>query len=294
MSDIIIIKPNDFSLKDIELCRKNDINPNDKITKIGGVNVEVFEKIIEKYIIKCTIDNSDGIIDQINKYLELTQEKTGDTSTMCIDNGIIYQLCYAYQNNKNNQTNQINRLASVLTNEQIPIYGNAILFCLNTPEKYKSVTIEDIFTLLMSKTYHYGIYINESNNNQQFLFNNALEIVEQNYEPTNKKPQLLLSKNSSKIKIDIFGYIFTIFYNNKSEAKINKYGKLLCEKDIKGSILIISSIPSDIYENLYDDIEIQTINEIIYLLENNVTHLTNCENYEKYNVLHNKYIELKK
>jgi len=282
--DIVIIKPNDFSLDQFPINFDKDF-----IKKEQFFNKDKFIELIDDYIFIDSI-NEDNMMENIVKHIGFSDNKnsSGDTEICWQTKDHIYQICYM-----EGKTGSINKLATILTFTQEVIFGPAVLIKTETPINNNqmfnvSCNKDDIYMLLINKLLHYGVCIDTDNNFSQIIFNNEMLLLNQSLNLQNLKSHI----------VPLFKYDLIVY--NDDINKINNYGTMINKIKTSGNIYITSRVD----QNIFDDIDIDTVEKILRIIGSD-NELTKVEQElerdeknryivkSKYRILNNRYINYK-
>lgn len=165
---VVIIKQNDLDPKSVSFDK-------DEIKKQFESHL-IFENIIQP-----------EMMDMVVSVINLTNDQIGAT-TMCYEDGeIIYQICHLNMedNGKVNDKSKKNGIASLLTIDNVDIYGDCVLICSRIMDNFlcksETITMDSFCDLVLKKRMHTGVKVYPDGKLEQFTFiDNPSEVVGEN------------------------------------------------------------------------------------------------------------------
>jgi hypothetical protein len=149
----------------IKECKINEINDYFNNYELLNRNIKYDEKFIELLNDLEFIENinekknKDNILININKYFSEYKDTLFDTIDIKFKDKYLYQLIYNQNSEKNNEN--LNILGTILCNDEIIVFGKALLFCYSSELKdYISIDTHMLADLI---SHRYLIYFIEYN-----------------------------------------------------------------------------------------------------------------------------------
>lgn len=235
--EILLIKPN--YVEDL------DFRHPDYVEMI--MNKNCFEKI------ESTIDQFENII---SCNFDFTSNKNRNLITKMIheDQDYLYELIYL--DNQIHTVDTYNGIGSLLTSDELKVWGNALLLktkvdILSDSMKMDKCKISDLYNIFVNRKYHYGVIL-EDGEWIECKFSNIDEQVEDYFINNPKKEELGFLRHNLNV------------YYTKSDKGIN-IGKLINEK--VDQCLIFSKMNDQILTNISVD-EVKKILSLSEKMEN--------------------------
>lgn len=272
--NIIIIKPNKLII-DQSITRQEV--------------VEIIKPLIEFRSVTISV-----MMDEICEEIGLTGELVGSTALCMENNDFIYQLCYLSlkDNDKEDDEEMINGLASYLTMDSQSVYGNCVLICSKILETgicaTHDINIDDLVNLLYKKINHMGIRIDTSG-----------EVSEVEFNKQNMDSVFGLS-DYKYLELPFLKFNLIMYVREGSTDTINKKATLLFgSKKILGDVIVLSKSS----ENEYIDLDLALFKKMLIVAEGSLDNrvLTESEKDDdekvdglpiiknRHRILHNRY-----
>lgn len=266
MPSIAIIKPNSLRYNEENMIKSN-------------FTTEKIEEALEDFIIYKKINNNDELMETIITELSHGLSAESFNNLFAIHTGVIshindelYQLCHIYVTRENheaiiNNNIKYNGIASYLSDTNIPVFGTAIMFKIDTIADGNTLQYMNdthVYQQFINKFIHQGCIINidtNSNINEYTYVFNPVDWVSPN-EITNYK----------YVETELLGKIIMLFYDTSvlhNETNINKFASDIYGSSLYGRIIVgLRDKPSDLSNdvNSYIDLDKKTlisINRII-------------------------------
>lgn len=250
----------------IAIINTNDLKYSETDMLHSNFSLQMIKDVLSEYIVLKEVSNEDEMMENIiveivgndNTYLIHT------ATTKNVDNDL-YLICHIFPSKEiyeelKLKSEKFNGIASYLSDVGLRIYRKAVIFKLDTsisPNKLKSITMDEITDIFISKFIHKGVIlnINGSINEFKFIFNPIDWIT-----PTE------ISKYKY-YEIEILGKIFMLFIDITSTV-INETASKIYMQSIKGRVIIgMRSQHTDMNDTdvRYEDIDIDTFKMVIQL-----------------------------
>lgn len=251
--DIAIIDVNDLKYNESEMIHSNftkgrvsDILPDYITLKEVSNEDEMMQSIIDEVV----GDNNDYLI---------------HTGTTWYVNDDLYLTCHIspskemYEELKSKSI-KFNGVASYLTDIGLRIYGRAVLFKLDTKDntyKLKSITMDEVIEIFISKFVHKGIILNINGSIDEFKFI---------FNPVDWIPPSEINKYKY-YETEILGKVLMLFIDITSTT-INEAANKIYPQSIKGRVIIgMRDQHSDMNDTevRYEDLDSDTFKKVIEL-----------------------------
>jgi hypothetical protein len=233
----------------------NPIHVNDNFVVNENIIKNIIEKINDANIKRVTTDSKNFTSD-IVEGLELESNKTSiNTTILHEEEQYIWQMCYIDEYKKNDKErklyNELNHIASFLTQDKKTIYGKTVLFCSKVNDlgscDNASMSINNILQLLKKKLSHIGCTITQNGKVHEFEYTDTLkDLFDQ---PENWKFYETSIYGTSGFHLQLFydhsdgsstSEVFAQTGSSTSEVKhINKLASVLCNKKMFGNVKVI-------------------------------------------------------
>jgi hypothetical protein len=234
---VIIIYPNNFSLEHI---KKNEYDIDFIKSNLDIFNYNDFKEQINKYIKIIDVESDQYFMDNImteilndNELMDLVKNSDnlwGDTK-LCLDyENIRYDIIFIDSNILNGKIKE-NHLGSLLTHEQLGLFGPCILmateFSINN-NKIIDCTINDLFKILVNKMVNKGIMIKE-NEIKDIYVSSKKNILN----------KVLVTDFIDYFSYEVNGFTYLCYYNSKSKKYLNIIGSIFFKRTLYDDIIIL-------------------------------------------------------
>jgi hypothetical protein len=227
--------------------------------------------ILEDYIVFKEVSNDDNMLELVVDELQGAEYLIHTATVKNIYNDL-YLMCHIaqtkeiYEDLKTKGT-KYNGIASYLTDTGLRVYGRAVIFKLENDNgdkcKLKSITLDEITDMFISKFVHKGVIANVDGTIDEFKFI---------FNPVDWIPATEISKYKYH-ETDILGKVFMIFFDTTAPSGIpNDTASKLCPSHpINGRIIVgmreqfMDMNDTDVR---YEDLDVDTFKQIILLCIN--------------------------
>ena len=214
-------------------------------------SIENIQRNINQYIEFITVSSTDEMMELIVKYTKLTPELLGDTDVCFNNEKYLIQMTYLSlkKNNKLEDENNVNGVASYFAEDSEKMYGTCVLTKAKITDEAicipKSITIDDITDVFYKKLVHRGMLL-KVDSFEEFEFNN---------DPTIGFEDNSDCDNIRWTAINIFKFSLVMYF--RLDPKNNKFNKLatriLGSYPVYGDVILTSKSS----ENSYDDMSLE-------------------------------------
>lgn len=268
---IILIKPNNFNLsKSIKEIKKEEkiYKKNINYSKIFSIDKKNFYESIKDYVTIIDIKNNDfnqllvesldlpsntKLCEELTKeYKSIITHCHGETINVYQDPEHLFQMCltvFNFMSSKKDRKNLLsrlpptNKLASLLTVDNRPIFGNVVLLCNKVEFGSKKniiqkIELDDILLSLYSKAKYYGINMKVSGQSSTIIYDYSDKFL-----------------GEKKFLKKVSGFELTFYQLNKNSKEKNIMCSKIIGKDVYGNFNIImtkNKMCCDLFKLVYD------------------------------------------
>ena len=246
----------------IGIINVNDLRYNEtECTHVNFSQQKILD-VLSDYITLSEVSNKDEMMQTIlDTVVGTNTDLPIHTATVKNVHDDLYLLCHiaptkeVYEELKSQHV-KYNGIASYLTDTCLKIYGQAVIFKLNSNE-LETITLHDITEIFISKFVHKGVIVNTNSSMDEFKFIfNPVDWISPN--------------EISKYKYhetEILGKVLMLFFDTTATV-VNNIASKISGQQIKGRVIIgMRDHYSDMNDTdvKYEDIDINTFKQLLLL-----------------------------
>lgn len=244
----------------------NDLRYNETDMSHSNFSHEKIIDILSDYITLKNVTDEDEMMNTVvNEVVYKDVEYPIHTATVRNVDNDLYQMCHISQSKEiyeemKSKSVGYNGIASYLTDMGLKVYGKAVIFKIDTatdPNKLKTITLDEITDILISKFVHKGVILSTdgSVNEFKFIFN-----------PIDWLQPTEFSKHKY-YETEILGKVLMLFIDTTATV-INNSASSIYMQQIKGRVIIgMRNQYSDMNDTdvQYEDIDCDIFKRILHL-----------------------------